>query len=699
MILLTMCSAVRADFNPDVWSSYFAINQMAAECYSGSVERCNAVGATPHEPSFWDYCLGENYAKMLAVKANIKAVRPYFINHKLADTNRSYLAYLATGSVDGIVWQSDTQFLADIGLPTNALEETPWFKSQYPETTGGWHNIMVCLSNQIVQKAVVDWHPNVWTNYVAVEDDDYYINDLPVISAYPLYDWIAGALYLTNIMPAYDIAPFYGSWGDNVVTGAGSTPLLYAFNKNSYHENARGAWTTFSDPRTWSTNWTWTWDAWFTSLTAGTNDWPSPPTQVESGMYWTNAFYAYMVKDRPRAHLGGYATNQVPIDQYGTFTNLVEVPVHTGWVAVQIGWYTNTEWLWGGYTIITNYQTNVTWASNWYSTTGSVLYCYATNYIPVTNQVPMEIEGRDAIIGFGTAFIGEHHHTNNAQFIPIPDITTNAVPVYTTKTEVAEGWEMYPAETNIVVTNLDAEHWAEGRYFTIEPAYRDDPLYGVTNELVTTNAVTNTIYVWKYAAGATVLSGYPYAGTKTADLGTYWNLETLEYIQRTITNLYDMTPLWTGAAHIVDFYYNWQAPSNFPPYRWELNRWSKGKPDWQWHQYQYQSWSNAPEVTSYFDDFTTYGEDVPGWVRDAGEDATSNSIVFGNYVNAMAGCDQDEFSVATFSAMKDFYAAYFNDGDGGVRAPATNEVCIVGREVCAEFAAVWWNGTNGFRWK
>jgi hypothetical protein len=131
------------------WSNYFATETMAAECYSGSVERCQAVGVTLDAPSWWDYILGKNHAKLVSVKNNIKACRPYYI------TNGTNALDILNGNTNSYNWTftagftSDVAFLVYCGLPTNTLDETPYFKAQYPGTTGGWHSTRAMLTNML----------------------------------------------------------------------------------------------------------------------------------------------------------------------------------------------------------------------------------------------------------------------------------------------------------------------------------------------------------------------------------------------------------------------------------------------------------------------------------------------------------------------------------------------------------------------
>ena len=130
LIIFTLALPCFGQFT-EIWTNgnLFAVNEMASQCYSASVERCAAAGITPDSPSWYDYLIGKNHAKLISVKNNIKAVRRFYTKS------------------DGAGWAYDSLFLSDCGLSTNAINETPYFKSQYPSVTGGWRNVHVMLTN------------------------------------------------------------------------------------------------------------------------------------------------------------------------------------------------------------------------------------------------------------------------------------------------------------------------------------------------------------------------------------------------------------------------------------------------------------------------------------------------------------------------------------------------------------------------
>jgi hypothetical protein len=135
----------------EIWTNgdLFATEQMASQCYSASVERCVAVGITPDEPSWWEYITGKNRAKLLSVKENISnCILPY-----IPRTN--VIERIGANSSVSVYFSGADEFLTYCGLPTNSLDETPYFKTQYAETTGGWHSVMVMLTNMTVAADVL----------------------------------------------------------------------------------------------------------------------------------------------------------------------------------------------------------------------------------------------------------------------------------------------------------------------------------------------------------------------------------------------------------------------------------------------------------------------------------------------------------------------------------------------------------------
>jgi hypothetical protein len=152
IVILCLLAGVAQGQDSGVFSNYFTTEAMAQWCHSGRVERCQAAGVEVTEPTFWDYILGKNHAKLLNVKTDIKACIPYYCK----PTN-DVLAVLASDGIAGLVFSNEAHFLTYCGLPTNALDETPYFKSQYPSVTGGWQNVRVMLKNMTATAPVSTW--------------------------------------------------------------------------------------------------------------------------------------------------------------------------------------------------------------------------------------------------------------------------------------------------------------------------------------------------------------------------------------------------------------------------------------------------------------------------------------------------------------------------------------------------------------
>lgn len=682
VILVLAAGTARADFT-SAWQDYFATHQMAAESHSGSVERCHAVGVTPDEPSFWDYMTGKNRAKLLSVKANIRATYSYFINPNLADGGRSYLPHLATGDVSALTWTNEAAFLTACGLPTNALADTPWFKLQYTNTVGGWHTARICLSNMIVTRAAMDWHPNVWTNMRTASDEVEY-SSLPVVAYTAGGPAYAIPLSLLDIYPTWDFEPYYGVDWNGFVPGAQT--ILYHLDSAAWWPNARGVWTSHGDDTTWATNWGLAVNGWTTSLAYGSADWPTPP-QSDYGMDWDHAFKPYMVKTPPKALLGGVCvihsnevvsviTNEV-VSILTNYTGSNVVYDYTYDTDTITHWYTNTVT-----NIVSHVETNgYADITNYFTTTN--IGAKVTNFsYRVSSYYPMVT----SMVAFGTAYIGNEWLVSNISYV---------ITGYTTNRDVIV--------TNAVVTNMPILTNVIDSITITNEAYSEEETIDTTNIIsVTTNYVpdTNTAVIivqtnqveetvtnyvageTYYAAGATQIDGVPYVGTAPYYLtlgignifgGGYW-IEP----QYPGTNLYGMTPLWTGAQHRVDFYYQWTTPvTNFPP---NLTT---------WHGYN-EAYDNPNLSTDAR--YSSFASEAAGWVRDA-QPGSSAAVVFGSkvYGSAFNG-NLYSLSDVSFAQMKSTYETEFGE------EPDANEVQILGREITNYFSAVWWNVDNGFKW-
>jgi hypothetical protein len=180
-LIIILAIATRAHGQDSgVFSNYFAVKQQGEWCHSGRIERCLAAGIAVREPTFWDYWLGKNHAKLLNVKADIKRCIQYYVKPVA-----NVLDVLRSDGIAGLIFSNEAHFLTYCGLATNALDETPYFKSQYPSVTGGWQNVMVMVTN-MTKTLVSDYfydlsHAN--TNIYAWVGEGYsntYLNCLPL---------------------------------------------------------------------------------------------------------------------------------------------------------------------------------------------------------------------------------------------------------------------------------------------------------------------------------------------------------------------------------------------------------------------------------------------------------------------------------------------------------------------------------------
>lgn len=122
---------------------------MASQCYSASVERCSAVTVAPSTPSFWEYLIGKNRAKLNSVKVNLSAIRPYVVKPQYADSG-VFTNWLSSNSLASITYTNDQEWSVAMGLSTNFLTTTatPWFSLQ-SLTNDGWHGAWRMLTNSV----------------------------------------------------------------------------------------------------------------------------------------------------------------------------------------------------------------------------------------------------------------------------------------------------------------------------------------------------------------------------------------------------------------------------------------------------------------------------------------------------------------------------------------------------------------------
>jgi hypothetical protein len=211
-----------------------------------------------------------------------------------------------------------------------------------------------------------------------------------------------------------------------------------------------------------------------------------------------------------------------------------------------------------------------------------------------------------------------------------------------------------------------------------------DVIKYATNTIYSTNEVygtlTNSVYEYatntllKYAFGITVIKGYPYVGTAPAYIDHDYSWPT--------NGLYEMAGIYTGLSHKVDIYYNTQTPSNFPPT-------IPAEDSSPWHGYNSSApgnWSNYTTVAAY-DNF--YDGGLPGWVFH-GSETNNASIVFGSAVTHGFA----DLSLYEMDLMLSIYETFYYAG-----APSAQSVNLVGCEVTDAIALIYWNVTNGFKYK
>jgi hypothetical protein len=79
----------------------------------------------------------------VSVKSNIAACVPYYAQ--------------AITNYPGVnVWLNTAEFLSVIGLPSTALSESPYFRTQQLDVTGGWHHVYAMLTNLNTSYVVTD---------------------------------------------------------------------------------------------------------------------------------------------------------------------------------------------------------------------------------------------------------------------------------------------------------------------------------------------------------------------------------------------------------------------------------------------------------------------------------------------------------------------------------------------------------------
>jgi hypothetical protein len=115
---------------------------------------------TPDEPSYFDYLLGKNRAKLISVKNNLRAIRRYVVKHGLAGMDGTLSGVMKSNDFHIALYSNDAEWCASSGVPTNCLDPDPWwwtidadatplFKTQYASTSNGWFGVYRLLTNSL----------------------------------------------------------------------------------------------------------------------------------------------------------------------------------------------------------------------------------------------------------------------------------------------------------------------------------------------------------------------------------------------------------------------------------------------------------------------------------------------------------------------------------------------------------------------
>jgi hypothetical protein len=604
----------------DAWTDYFAVEIIAREAYSGSVERCYAASITPDTPSWWDYWLGKNRAKLISVKNNLKACRPYYMKSWLADTNGSFIPYLSTnGPVDGLTWSNDAEFLADVGLPTNYFDETPYFKLQYPSESNGWQGVKACLTNMVATKREAYW----WTREIGSTN---YIEGMGMF------------------MQPYGGGPIYPM-------GSGVDGLLtldeWALVSTNYEANARGAWTDWFTREDYSPEPAYSWEGAKSGvMLALTNtasiDWPI-------GNKWSEVDY---VRDMYGMHTwyDGHTTNNT-ISAVGQIQDILQPFSFGGYMRVKGAVYSERH--------SDSEKPHIVLGGS-----GFYIGEYATNYMGGSNVV-VDTYQYVSNISYSVEISSDTYYSNI--FYPTGTVVmaTNVVGHYETNLHVMGLSYAGYIHTDVVavITQLDMSvsvgtNSADIPYTIYQTNSYGTPIYGntyATNSEGWTNFVLVPISPvgYRFKALKSQLAGAPYCGKLTEyDLDLYTNIfsrsDFYENLQpKTITRITNLPMPVPDDGASMGYY----GESGFQEYYLTTN-------------------------SEYYEDFSMgYSQ---GWTNK--QNAVTNCrIVWGNYF----GTNDLDFVV----------------DESWPYVPEVGSCYSYGWGVKDNFAAVWWNVTNGFKYR
>jgi hypothetical protein len=454
------------------------------------VERCVAVGVTPDSPSWYDYLLGKNRAKLLSVKVNIKNTYSAFVKPY---TNMG--EFLDANFTNGLTFTNDSDLLTYCGLPTNTLDETPYFKSQYDSTTGGWFSCYVILTNEVWTKRDIEWSPWAITN-----------KHLPTFRVW----WHVETEGVSGPDKNLDLSPSYyygGTQDDMYVWGVHTT---YFWENPHYvwaqEDNARGSWTTFPDSDTWATNADMCVAGYTNSFLVATN---------LGGFSWPIAMKQYPVWTKPQ-EVGSFSRHRIgyAITTNTTGTNAIDHIYEEPYIDYEFITYTSYWSIVNTYTTETNYNVPVTnlvvSSTNFIEVSSNYFALAATNINLTTNRT---VYSDEATIMFAGIFAGSRGIMDRTYWTVADtfSVATNLPRQFTTNVP-AQTYNYTEVPTNITVirdvtnqysvaSTSEVSKWVEVEKIDIWTNY----VFVATSSVPVTNNGT-----LKYTCGAVTVAGYPY---------------------------------------------------------------------------------------------------------------------------------------------------------------------------------------------
>jgi hypothetical protein len=403
--------------------------------------------------------------------------------------------FLDANFTNGLTFTNDSDLLTYCGLPTNTLDETPYFKSQYDSTTGGWKSCHVILTNLVWTKQDIEWSPWAITN-----------KHLPTFNVW----WHIATEGVTGPDKHLDLTPRYyygGTQDDMYVWGVWSTYIwdspLYAWSQEN---NARGSWTTYSDSSTWATNAGMCVAGYTNSLIATTN---------LGGFSWPIAMKQYPVWTKPQ-EVGSFSRHRIgyAITTNTTGTNAIDHIYEEPYIDYEFITYTSYWSIVNTYTTETNYNVPVTnlvvSSTNFIEVSSNYFALAATNINLTTNRT---VYSDEATIMFAGIFAGSRGIMDRTYWTVADtfSVATNLPRQFTTNVP-AQTYNYTEVPTNITVirdvtnqysvaSTSEVSKWVEVEKIDIWTNY----VFVATSSVPVTNNGT-----LKYTCGAVTVAGYPY---------------------------------------------------------------------------------------------------------------------------------------------------------------------------------------------